>query len=71
MKEAAYAASFIYGGLPTQSFLFVVVHLLYINFALFCFAQQVLAEEVRHLPEEIFVLGLKAVSVTGENQSIG
>ena len=28
------------------------------------------AEEVGHLPEEIFILGLKAVAVAGENEHL-
>ena len=50
----------------TRSLLSVVVHLLDVNFALLCFAKQVFAEEVGHLPEEVFVLGLETVAVARE-----
>ena len=48
----------------------IVVHLLDVNFALFGFAKQVLAEEVGHLPEEVFVHGLKSVTLSGENEHL-
>ena len=48
----------------------VVVHLLDIDLALLCFAKQMLAEEVGHLPEEVLVLGLKTVAVAGEEEHL-
>ena len=50
----------------TRYLLSVVVHLLDIDLALLCFAKQVLAEEVGHLPEEVLVLGLEPVAVAWE-----
>ena len=50
----------------TRYLLSVVVHLLDIDLALLCFAKQVLAEEVGHLPEEVLVLGFKTVAVARE-----
>ena len=44
----------------------VIIHLLYIYLALLCFAKQVLAEEVGHFPEEVFVHSLEAVALAGE-----
>ena len=48
----------------------VVVHLLDVDLALLCFAKQVLAEEVGHLPEEVLVLCLKTVAVTWEEEHL-
>ena len=50
---------------PNFFALSVVVHLLYVNLVFFCFAKQMLAEEVGHLPEEILILGLETVPVAG------
>ena len=51
---------------PLLLLLFVVIHLLDVDFAFLCFAKQMLAEEVGHLPEEVLILALKAVAVAWE-----